>query len=265
MHFSILGSGSSGNCVLVAAGGTTLLVEAGLSLKETRARACQVGIQLGGLAAILVTHEHADHVLHASRLSLALNAPVIMNAATRRAASRFLDGDEAWVGFESGSTFRVGAIEVEAVRKPHDAAEPVAFVLRHGGAALGIFTDLGHADDAVLGALSRCNALFIEANHDPVLLERGPYPPSLKHRVGGRLGHLCNDDSARAVAAAAPSLGVLVLGHISAKNNTTAHVRRSFIRQTGRSPGYGRWLSVQHRPTPLLSVRGEVIRPVATT
>ena len=263
MEFAVLGSGSAGNCVLVSGGGTRVLIDAGLSLKAVRERSVGLGVELDGVDAILITHEHGDHITHAGRLSQSLDAPLFLGDGTRDAVPHKLQRASSLESLSGHSSLQFGELEVEIIPKSHDAGEPVAFLVHHGEETFGIFSDLGAVDDLVLDAISRCRSLFIEANHDPRLLRLGPYPAYVRQRVGGRLGHLSNDDSARAVARAAPDLGVLVLGHLSAKNNSAQEVRRSFVRHTGEEPGYERWLSLQSSSTALFSGEGKLLtRPV---
>jgi phosphoribosyl 1,2-cyclic phosphodiesterase len=202
--------------------------------------------------AVFVTHEHADHVQHVARLSERFNAPVWINGGTRRAAERHLKGARSE---ELGDqVVRVGPMLVEPVRKPHDAAEPVSFLVHCGKDTLGFFTDLGHVDERVAAALARCTALIMEANHDCGQMERGPYPPWLRARVGGLRGHMNNRDSGAAIAAhAGPQLRHLVLAHLSRENNSPELVRAAMLEALGPASRFTRRLSLQDRPTPMLA------------
>ena len=260
LRFSVLGSGSRGNSVLVTAGGTTLLVDAGLNLKTTRARMASLGLDAGSVDGILITHEHSDHVSQVGVLARNLGVPVWIGAGARRGAERYLSGREELVELPRGP-FTVGSLEISPVAKPHDAADPVAFLMSRGEDTLGVFTDLGHVDDAVAEAISRCTVLLMEANHDPGMLARGPYPEHLKRRVGGSLGHISNEDSARALArAVSPRLRGLVLGHLSEQNNRPELVRRAFVEHLGAISSFPRWISYQDRATPLFDGACTVLR-----
>jgi phosphoribosyl 1,2-cyclic phosphodiesterase len=231
-----------------------VLVDAGLSARETQRRLAERGLQ-GGLDAILITHEHGDHVAHVSRLSRVFEAPVHVNAGTRAAAGRHFDRVYGVVTIDSERAFGVGALGIQPVRKPHDAADPVSFLISHGSHTLGVITDQGEIDAPTREAMELCTALVLEANHDPGMLASGPYPPHLKRRVGGRRGHLSNAQSARALAAASSErLRLVVLGHLSTKNNDARIVRREFLRHGGADPGYPRWISFQDRPTPVFDL-----------
>ena len=264
LEFSVLGSGSSGNCVLVRGGGATVLVDAGLSLKETRARMASLDLDADDLDAVFITHEHADHVAHAGVLGRNLDATVFLGDGTRDASARLFKGEEDVAPVFARTTIRVGGLKITAVKKPHDAAEPVAFLICGGDATLGIFTDLGHVDDMVADAISQCTLLVYEANHDPNLLARGPYPHSLKRRVGGALGHMSNEDAARGLARCLPShLRSLVLAHLSSKNNHPTFVRDAFVRHLGEDCDFPRWISYQRRATPLFDGSGAIVRKPA--
>lgn len=259
LHFSVLGSGSGGNSVLVTGGGTALLVDAGLSLKETRARMASLGLDVDSVDAVLVTHEHSDHVSHAGVLARNLDVPAWIGAGTLAASERHFNGTEETPELPT-SSFKVGALEVTPVQKPHDAAEPVAFLVSSGNDTVGVFTDLGHVDDLVAAAIRRCTVLVMEANHDPGMLARGPYPGHLKRRVGGRNGHISNEDAALALArSVSPDLRCLVLAHLSRHNNHPELVRRAFVDHLGVTTPYQRWISYQERATPLFDARGDVV------
>ncbi|NRA95190.1 MAG: MBL fold metallo-hydrolase [Planctomycetes bacterium] len=259
LHFSVLGSGSRGNSVLVTGGGTTLLVDAGLTLKETRARMASLGLAMDSVDAVLVTHEHSDHVSHAGVVARNLGVPAWIGAATLAASERHFNGTEETPELPTAS-FKVGALEVTPVQKPHDAADPVAFLVGLGDDTVGVFTDLGHVDDHVAAAIGRCSVLVMEANHDPGMLASGSYPWHVKRRVGGSRGHISNEDAARALArSVSPELRCLVLAHLSARNNHPELVRRAFVDHLGSRTPYQRWISYQDRATPLFDGRGDVV------
>jgi len=246
--------------VLVSGGDTTLLIDAGLNLKETRARMASLGLDAASVQGVLITHEHADHVAQAGVLARNLETPVWISEPTRRVCERWFKGREETPVLPD-RTFRVGALEVTPVRKQHDAVDPSAFLISFGEDTLGVFTDLGHVEPVVGEAMGRCTVLVSEANHDPDMLSRGPYPERIKRRVGGALGHLSNDDAARAIARyASPDLRCLVLGHLSRQNNHPSLVREAFVRHLGERTPYQRWLSYQERATPLFAADGAVIR-----
>ncbi|HYC77988.1 MAG TPA: MBL fold metallo-hydrolase, partial [Planctomycetota bacterium] len=225
-----MGSGSRGNCVLVSTGRVRVVVDCGFHLKETRERLGRAGVEVERLDAVLLTHEHHDHVQGAGPVSNGFKAPVFATAGTQAAAARALKSVGRCEPMAAGASFVLGDLEIEPVGKPHDAAEPTSFLFHHGGLTLGVFTDLGSVDAAVGAAISRCDALCLEANHDPARLRAGPYPPRLKARIASERGHLSNEQSARAVARwATPRLKRLVVCHLSETNNTADDVKRAFL------------------------------------
>lgn len=251
LEFCVLGSGSAGNAILVRGGGTSLLIDAGFSVRETRRRLAAAGLEDLRPDALLITHEHADHVQHARALSRAFDVPVYVGDGTRKAwPARLLKGDEAFERLEPGRPFSIGRLEIESWVKRHDASEPLSLLVSFGGRSFGCLTDLGAVSESDLEAIRRSDLLFLEANHDPAMLARGPYPPALRRRVGGREGHLSNDDAAKALGqAAVDRLRTVVLGHLSMRNNALERVREAFVRHGGQGPGYERWISFQDRPT----------------
>lgn len=219
IRFASLGSGSRGNALLVEAGQTLVLLDCGFTLKETIRRLARLGLEPDNLDAILVTHEHADHVGGVGVLARKFDIPVWLTHGTYGQAEKSLHDLPVHL-FESHQNFSIGDIEISPFPVPHDAREPVQFVFGDGGFRLGVLTDAGCSTPYMEHMLNRCHALFLECNHDAAMLQNGSYPASLKQRVGGRLGHLDN-------AAAATLLGKLEAGllqhvvaaHLSEKNN----------------------------------------------
>ncbi len=250
MQLSVLGSGSRGNAIYVRTDAARILVDAGLNARETQARLTAAGLPADRLDAILITHEHHDHVQAVSAVARALGATVWVTEATHGVIRHRLKATDTVRTFDASTPLTFGDLAVEPVRKPHDAADPLAFLFHHEGATLGCFTDLGSIDDTIGRALARCTAIVMEANHDPRLLAAGPYPPALKGRIASELGHLSNEQSARGIARwASENLRTLVLAHLSETNNTSDHVRQAYLRHMGPKGTIERWLSFQDRPT----------------
>ncbi|HUY14361.1 MAG TPA: MBL fold metallo-hydrolase [Terriglobia bacterium] len=215
----VLGSGSKGNSTWIATETTRLLVDTGFSKRETTARLAAVGECVETCNALLISHEHSDHVNGLRKLALDLKAPVYITRATRDAIEW---GPEIkaveWI--TAGNKFRVGDIEVTPFTIPHDAVDPVAFTFEAQGIKIGIVTDLGYIPELVRQHVRACHCLVFESNHDLDMLKVGPYPWHIKQRVLGRQGHLSN-------LATADFLGqefdgaaqVLVLAHLSETNN----------------------------------------------
>lgn len=221
-----LGSGSRGNATLVRAGDTLLLVDCGFSIRETERRLALLGVHADDLSAILVTHEHGDHLRGVLPLARRFRLPVYMSGGTSQAvAQRQLSvNGVARHEVRPGRELRFGEVSVTPVPVPHDAREPCQYVFHYGRRCAGLLTDLGSLTADVREAYRQCDALMLECNHEPSLLANGPYPLSLKQRVAGELGHLSNQQAASLLSGVEQSrLQHLVLSHLSEKNNTPRH------------------------------------------
>jgi phosphoribosyl 1,2-cyclic phosphodiesterase len=215
----VLGSGSTGNALLVEAEGVRVMVDAGIGPRVAAARLAALGVDLapGGLDAIVATHQHGDHFGGVEKIARAFDAPIYLHAGipAHRVRKRFAVRE-----FAIGRSFRVGSLEIETAHVPHDAPQ-VAVRVASRDHALGIATDVGRPTKALASLLSGCDAALIEANHCSELLAFGPYPTRLKHRVSGGWGHLSNAQAAELAARLVGSrLGRIFLGHLSRSNNT---------------------------------------------
>ena len=219
MRVCVLGSGSKGNATLVATESTRLLVDAGLNRRETYARLAAVGERSDGFDAILISHEHVDHINGLRLLALDWTAPIYITRLTHQVIT-WDPKLQAFELFEAGERFVVGDIEVTPFSIPHDAADPVAFVLESGGIKIGVVTDLGYVQEVVKQRVKGCHCLIFESNHDLDMLKVGPYPWHVKQRVMGRQGHLSNLATAGFLAEDFDGEAqVLVLAHLSETNN----------------------------------------------
>src|SRR6202023_426897 len=224
---SVLASGSRGNCALVATSSTRILVDAGLSGRETFKRLRALGERTEEISAILITHEHSDHVAGLQRLATKLNVPVFLTAPTHHAWNRTVRDEEGAIPelpksehFSAGRGFRIGDIEVMPFTIPHDAIDPVGFTFRAEGVKIGFATDLGYMPTNVRNHLRGCSVLVMESNHDVEMLRSGPYPWSVKQRVMSRVGHLSNDALAEFFSHNYDgSASYVVLAHLSEHNN----------------------------------------------
>ncbi len=231
MRIASLGSGSRGNGTLVEGAGGSVLVDCGFSLRETERRLAALGTGPDRLAAILVTHEHGDHLGGVLPLAREYGIPVFMTAGTARAARPNSSDPVHLIG--SGERLAIAGFQVEAVAVPHDAREPVQYIIAAGGVRFGVLTDLGSVTPHVVDRYRHCDALLIEANHDRGLLAAGPYPPPLKRRVGGAWGHLSNCQAAALLRMLGEGpLRTLVVGHRSEQNNSLAHVQAALAAVT---------------------------------
>ena len=221
LEVTFLGSGSSGNATIIAAGRDAAIVDCGFSAKETLRRAEDAGVDVTCVRAVLVTHEHTDHVSGVRVLAKRLGVPVYATAGTRRAAA--LDRHVAEVRtLVPGEPFTVGALEVIAFRTSHDAAEPVGYRLSSArGPAVGLATDTGEMTAEAFEALAGCELLALEFNHDEYMLANGPYPWFLKQRIASARGHLSNAAAVRALERLGSDRLRAVFGmHVSRTNNT---------------------------------------------
>ena len=231
---SVLASGSRGNSTVVESSSTRILVDAGLSCRETLKRMKAAGDDPHSLSAIVITHEHSDHVQGLAVLSRNLNIPVYMTGATHQAwarAVRDTTGDMPDIPklelFFSGHRFQVGDIDVTPFTIPHDAADPVGFTFRTAGVKIAVATDLGYMPASVCDHLRGCDLLVLESNHDLEMLRVGPYPWSVKQRVMSRVGHLSNTALARFLADDYDgNAAYIVLAHLSEQNNHPEVARR---------------------------------------
>ena len=235
LSVAFLGSGSSGNCTVVRCGGTAILVDAGLSFRETRRRLAARGLTLEAVAAVFLTHEHADHVYGALALARRARLPVYATAGTADAAGfpGPLFADVRTV--RGGGDFVIGDLSVRVTSTPHDGVESVCYVFSDGsGRRIGMATDLGHLSRPVLEALRDCEVLGLEANHDEDLLREGPYPPVLKRRILSDVGHLSNDAAADGLRTlVGPRTRAVTALHVSRHNNTYPLAERVFREALG--------------------------------
>ncbi|HET9984801.1 MAG TPA: MBL fold metallo-hydrolase [Longimicrobiales bacterium] len=194
MRITVLGSGSAGNATLVQADGVCVLVDAGFSGKDLERRLLEVAVEPASLSAIVITHEHGDHTRGMGVLARRFGVPLYLTPITRAACARLLNGSEDVHAYASTEPLRIGPLEVQPFLTVHDAADPVAVTVRDvvTGEKLGIATDLGRPTAAVRQALSGCDVLVLEANHDEAMLWNGPYPWSVKQRIASSHGHLSN-------------------------------------------------------------------------
>ncbi|MCA8408150.1 MBL fold metallo-hydrolase [Burkholderia cenocepacia] len=232
MRFASLGSGSEGNALVVeASSGTTttrVLLDCGFSAKEVERRLGRLNLCIADLDAILITHEHSDHVGSALTLARRASLPLYMSWGTARAVG----ADEADVDLHvlwGDETAAIGDLAVMPYTVPHDAREPLQFVFMDGNRRLGVLTDVGMATPHITAVLSGCDALVLESNHDTAMLAASRYPQSLKARIGGNHGHLSNDAAADILASLERSrLQHLVAAHLSQQNNLPELARQAF-------------------------------------
>lgn len=248
MRLATLGSGSRGNATLVESAGARVLVDCGFGRRETEQRLDTLGVEPGSLDAILLTHEHGDHVRGVGALARRHRIPVWSTAGTwRGAAAGEVSRLQIFSSHERG--FRIGDLRVRPYPVPHDAREPSQFVLEGDGLSLGLLTDAGTVTPHAVAMLADCDALVLEFNHDPRMLRDGPYPPSLQARVGGDFGHLSNLQAAELLDRYdARALRRVVAAHLSEQNNAPERVRECLAGISADLDGR-LWIASQDQPS----------------
>ncbi len=234
MRFASLGSGSEGNGLVVQAGRTCVLIDCGFGVRDAAARLARHGLEPEDVSAILVTHEHADHVGGVPAFAAKHAIPVWASFGTLQAAVGRFDAWERVYGFDSHDRFVVGDLEVVPFPVPHDAREPVQFVVGDGVHRLGVLTDIGTSTPYVEASLSGCDALVLECNHDRVMLADSDYPFMLKQRIAGRFGHLHNEAAAELLGRIDTTrLKHVIAAHLSQQNNTPERARAALAGALG--------------------------------
>ncbi len=218
-----LQSGSKGNCVFVEAGGKRLLIDAGISGKQARLRLNEAGYDINTVDALLISHDHSDHASALGVYQRKFNVPVYVTAPTLEMTQRKKpQGELSDIRhFTSGETISIGDIRIETIRTAHDGQDGVVFVIDDGTSRAGVFTDLGHVFDGLADVIAGLDAVMLESNYDPHMLDTGPYPMFLKRRVAGDGGHISNEQAAHLVSSAASArMKWVCLSHLSGENNT---------------------------------------------
>ena len=221
MKFSVLASGSGGNAYYIEAEETKILIDAGLSAREIIRRLQMVGARPETLNALVITHEHTDHIRGAGPLARRLDIPVYINAQTWRKAARVLGNISQVISFHPGQSISINDLIIETFTKSHDAVDPIGLIISLNGLRLGLITDLGRSTRLVEDRLRYCQGLIIEFNHDKDMLDQGPYPLQLKQRIKGPEGHLSNQEAGQLLGILAhEDLRCVVLAHLSQENNS---------------------------------------------
>ena len=218
--FCPLSSGSKGNAIYVEGEETKILIDAGISFKALTERLGQINVDIGEIDAILVTHEHGDHIRGLEKTASTLNIPVFANSETAKAIMQEMRNRPRFKIFSTGEAFEFGDMEIHPFSIQHDTLDPVAFTIRIGEVKFGICTDLGFATTLVRAHLLECDYLYIEANHEPSMVYACNRPMIYKQRVLGRQGHLSNDAAAELIQEIDhPGLKHVYLAHLSSECN----------------------------------------------
>jgi phosphoribosyl 1,2-cyclic phosphodiesterase len=258
MQFSVLGSGSKGNATYIATPRTAILIDCGFSGVEIERRLESIGKNLQSISAILLTHEHNDHIRGVGILSRRGKLPVYANSGTIEAGGDNLKNLHHHFEFQTGTSFRINELTIHPFSISHDTRDPVGFVVSNDTCSIGYCTDTGKVTKLMHHRLGGCHGLILESNHDPELLRNGPYPAFLKQRVAGKAGHLANFEAARFLEELIhDGLEHVVLAHLSETNNLP---ERAYETARGILPINGKklhlTLATQNKPTPLFSLNG---------
>lgn len=220
MRFSVLASGSGGNACYIETSKSRILVDAGLSCRELVGRLNLIGVKAEEIDAIIITHEHSDHIKGAGPISRRFDIPVFINVPTMNRCGRALGNISKPIPLYTGQTVHINGLEVQTFTKFHDAVDPMGLIISSGDSKLGIVTDLGRSSPLMEDLLKDCTAVILEFNHDNDMLTQGPYPPRLKRRIEGPEGHLSNKQACELLKMIShDELNWVVIAHISKINN----------------------------------------------
>ncbi|MDZ4846356.1 MAG: MBL fold metallo-hydrolase [Chitinophagales bacterium] len=230
-----LNSGSNGNCYYIGNHDEAVLIDAGLSCRETERRMKRLGLSMHKVKAIFITHEHTDHIYGVSRLSKKYQLPVYITEGTRN-NHRLHFQQHLPVSFQPYKPIEVGSLTVTAFPKFHDAADPHSFLVAGNGVQVGVFTDIGRPCEHLIAHFKQCDAAFLESNYDEEMLETGGYPQRLKDRIRGGSGHLSNTQAlALFTRHRSAQLTHLFLSHLSANNNCPRLAQDMFNAVAGKT------------------------------
>lgn len=233
LHITSLNSGSNGNCYYIGNGKEAVLIDAGISCRETEKRMKRLGLEMSVVKAIFVSHEHSDHITGISVLSKKHRLPVYITTATMQ-ASRISVAPELLFPFAAGSVVSIGNLQVTAFRKFHDASDPHSFMVSDGQVNIGIITDIGHACKEVVNCFTQCHAVFLESNYCDDMLANSDYPWHLKRRISSDHGHLSNAAALELFKSYRSNrLSHLILSHLSKNNNRPELVNELFSAHAG--------------------------------
>lgn len=233
LYITSLNSGSNGNCYYIGNDQEAVLIDAGISCRETEKRMLQLGLSMKKVKAIFISHEHGDHIKGVPGIASKWNIPVYFTDRTYKGCSFHLLTSHLRT-FKAGDTVQVGALSIKTFSKVHDASEPQSFVVAYNNTRVGVFTDIGAPCMGLVQHFKECNAAFLEANYDEELLQNGPYPYHLKKRISGGKGHLSNKQALHCFTQhKANNLQCLILSHLSKENNCPNLVKNLFTPHAG--------------------------------
>ncbi len=235
LYTTSLNSGSNGNCYYIGNNNEAVLVDAGLSCRETEKRMHRLGLQMKTVKAIFISHEHSDHIRGVEILAKKYELPVYISDQTCKHSGIKIP-QQQFRSLHSNIPIHVGALRVRSFSKLHDAADPHSFVISHGGITIGVFTDIGKCCNQLSSHFNECHAAYLESNYDEEMLENGRYPVFLKERIKGGKGHLSNSESLEIFIKHRPSfMSHLFLSHLSKDNNCPQKVQSLFETHAGNT------------------------------
>ena len=266
LYFTSLNSGSNGNCYYVGTKRDAVLIDVGLSCRETEKRMQKLGLYMNTVKAIFVSHEHGDHIKGVSTLANKYNIPVYITAKTEKNGPILISHISKT--FIANETVVIGELQINPFLKSHDAADPHSFTISHNGITVGVFTDIGNVCTEVIRHFKICHAVFLEANYDDDMLENGRYPIHLKNRIRGGEGHLSNKDALNLFNNhRSPFLSHLLLSHLSKENNSPEMVEALFKQHAN---GTSIHVASRYKASPVFTInsqdfttaKAEVFKPV---
>lgn len=251
LFITALNSGSNGNCYYIGNQQEAILVDAGISCRETEKRMKRLGLDIGKVKAIFISHEHSDHITGLAGLSKKFRLPVYITASTRR-DSRLPLIDELVFPFRAGQPISIGNLHITAFSKRHDAVDPHSFIVSDGKLRIGVLTDIGSCCKEVTTYFKQCHAVFLESNYCEDMLAKGNYPYYLKQRISSDKGHLSNRQALELfLVHRSQYLTHLVLSHLSKNNNDPALVERLFLEQAGATRVF---VASRYQETPVFCI-----------
>ncbi len=255
VYFTSLNSGSNGNCYYVGNENEAVLIDAGISCKETERRMQNLGLSMKAVKAIFISHEHSDHIKGVEMLSQKYNLPVHITPKTRAHCARIIS-QKCGISLEPFLPVQYGNLTVTAFPKKHDACDPHSFIISSHGIRIGVFTDIGAPCEHLLHHFKQCHAAFLESNYDETMLENSAYPYYLKNRIRGGQGHLSNKQALEIFTSHRPAfMSHLLLAHLSQENNDPRMVQEMF---TAASTHTQIVVASRYRETKLFTLRARV-------
>ena len=262
LFISSLNSGSNANCYYVGNSQEAVLVDAGLSCRETEKRMKQLGLSMDAVKALFISHEHTDHITGMPGISKKYRLPVYITGATMNNSNMPVES-QLIHSFKHAKPVAIGELSVIPFRKSHDAADPHSFMISGHGVNIGVITDIGYPCKQVIKYFRQCQAIFLEANYCDDMLEKGNYPPYLKKRIRSDEGHLSNDQALELfLQYRSADLRLLILSHLSKNNNHPGLVEKLFQRKAGDTKII---VASRYMASPVFCIDGTIIKAVGKT